>query len=417
LESLLSPIGRDAVDQAWPWLASDDPQLAHAARMAIEHQPVDLWKTRAIDEPNPRVAVFAMLSLARSGAPGTKSVIVSRLNGLSLKELSARALQAAVYTYQLCLTDEAKLSAEQTQNAIAKIDALYPMANFDSNRILGEMLVAFGAPSVVPKTLARLSAAERQAEQMHCLHLLRNARAGWSRASREVYFSALRQSDDYLGGQGMPGFIETIRKDAVASLNDDEKRQLGTLIEPTPIEKSPPPGPPRAFVRKWKLSDLADELGDRPVSRSYARGRKLFTVALCARCHRLGTQGRSVGPELTSVAQRFSPRDLLKEILEPSATIAENYRRRRITTHAGKVYEGQVIFSGDYRSPVLKLATDPLAPTRLTEILKADIEASEESPLSFMPEGLLDTLDRDEVLDLLAYLRSGGLVLATGDGE
>jgi putative heme-binding domain-containing protein len=124
-----------------------------------------------------------------------------------------------------------------------------------------------------------------------------------------------------------------------------------------------------------------------------------------------------VGPELTSVAQRFSPHDLLREILEPSLTIAENYRRRRITTNAGKVYEGQVIFSGDYRSPVLKIATEPLAPTRLTEILKADIDTSQPSPQSFMPEGLLDTFDKDEVLDLLEYLRSGGLVLTTADRE
>jgi putative heme-binding domain-containing protein len=417
LEALLSPLGRDAVDRAWHLLASDDPQLAHAARMAIEHQPVDTWKARAIDEPNRRLAVWAMLSLARSGKSDFKSAIVNRLNGFSLEEMSTRELQAAVYTYQLCLTDDAKLSAEQKRAAILKIDALYPQSNFDTNRILGEMLVTFGVPSVVPKTLARLAAADRQAEQMHCLHLLRNARAGWSSQSREVYFSALRQSDDYLGGQGMPGFIETIRQDGIASLNEAEKRQLGSLIEPRSIVEDPPPGPPRPFVRKWKLADLANDLGDRPAAPDYARGQKLFTVALCARCHRLGTEGRSVGPELTSVAQRFSRRDLLKEILEPSSTIAENHRRRRIITNAGKVYEGQVIFGGDYRSPVLRIAIDPLAPARLTEILKADIESSQPSPQSFMPEGLLDTFEKDEVLDLLAYLRSGGLVLATTNGK
>ena len=312
--------------------------------------------------------------LARSGASDIRPAIIKKLNGFSLGQMSPRALQTAVYTYQLCLTEDAKLSPEQKRTAISKIEALYPMSNFDTNRILGEMLVAFDSPTVVTKTLARFAAAERQAEQMQCLHLLRNARAGWSPQLREVYFSALRQSDDYLGGQGMPGFLETIRKDAIASLNDEEKQQLGSLIEPTPEDTEPAPGPARPFVRKWKLSDLTNA-GEHLPNRD--RGQKVFQAALCARCHRLGTQGRSVGPELTSVAQRFSPRDLLKEILEPSSTIAENYRRRRITTNAGKVYEGQVIYSGDYRSPVLKVAIDPLAPTRITEILKADIETSQ----------------------------------------
>ena len=417
LEALLRPIGSDAVDQAWRWLASDDPQLAHAARMALEHQPLNVWKSRAIEEPTPGVAVFAMLSLARSGAPGTKPAIVNRLNGLAFEDLSRRELQAAIYIYQLCLTDDAKISAEQRRTAISKIDPLYPLPDFDTNRILGEILLAYGAPRVVAKTLSTFAASERQDEQMQCLHLLRNAWSGWTPQSREVYFSALRQSDDYLGGQGMPGFIQTIRKDAIASLSGEEKRQLGSLIEPSSKEADPAPGPPRSFIRKWKLADLAGDLADRQSSPNLARGEKLFTAALCGRCHRLGTQGRSVGPELTSVAQRFSPRDLLLEILEPSSTIAENYRRRRVTTNAGKVYEGQVIFSGDYRSPVLKIATDPLAPTRLTEILKADVETSRPSPQSFMPKGLLDTFNKDEVLDLLAYLRSGGLVLAAVERE
>jgi len=35
-----------------------------------------------------------------------------------------------------------------------------------------------------------------------------------------------------------------------------------------------------------------------------------------------------------------------------------------------------------------------------------DLESTTRSPTSFMPAGLLDTLTRDDILDLLAYLRS-----------
>lgn len=408
LSALLTPTGGPSVEQAWPYLSSDDPQLVQAARLVIEHQPLEAWKSRALNEANPKVAVTVLMALARSGAGGVKSRVVAKLNSFSLKTLTRRELRAAVYAYQLCLTKDADIPADQRQASLDRLAAIYPQPDFDTNRIIGEMLVSHEVPGVIAKTLDNLARSERQHEQMQGLHLLRNARRGWNTESRRAYFSALRQSDDYLGGQGMPGFIESIRNDAVATLSAAEKEPLGALIKARPDQEDTVVGPPRPVVRKWALADLADEVTDDFQSRDLARGRKLFTTALCARCHRLGTVGRSVGPELTSVAQRFSPRDLLKEILEPSATIAENYRRRRISTVTGKVIEGQVIHSGDYRSPVLKIATDPLAPTRLTEIPKANIETSQPSPQSFMPEGLLDTLHKEELLDLLAWLRSGG---------
>jgi hypothetical protein len=69
--------------------------------------------------------------------------------------------------------------------------------------------------------------------------------------------------------------------------------------------------------------------------------------------------------------------------------------------------------SGDYRQSVLRIAVDPLRPWQTTEISKDKVESHRESPVSPMPEGLLNTLSRDEVLDLLAYLESGGSA-ATG---
>jgi superfamily I DNA/RNA helicase len=49
-----------------------------------------------------------------------------------------------------------------------------------------------------------------------------------------------------------------------------------------------------------------------------------------------------------------------------------------------------------------------LEPGSMTGIKAHDIEEQMPSPVSMMPKGLLNTLSRDEILDLLAYLRSGG---------
>lgn len=69
---------------------------------------------------------------------------------------------------------------------------------------------------------------------------------------------------------------------------------------------------------------------------------------------------------------------------------------------------GQVITTGDYRSPKLRILTDPLHPKEAVEIPKSEVELSRESDTSPMPTGLLNTLTEAEVLDLIAYLRSGG---------
>jgi hypothetical protein len=61
---------------------------------------------------------------------------------------------------------------------------------------------------------------------------------------------------------------------------------------------------------------------------------------------------------------------------------------------------------GDYRSPVLQLATDPTQPFKTIEIPKTEIESQKTSDVSWMPAGLLDTFTKDEIADLIAYLQS-----------
>ena len=55
--------------------------------------------------------------------------------------------------------------------------------------------------------------------------------------------------------------------------------------------------------------------------RDFDRGRKLFGEAQCFSCHRFDNEGGAQGPDLTSVAGRFSQRDLLESVVEPSKVI------------------------------------------------------------------------------------------------
>jgi putative heme-binding domain-containing protein len=138
---------------------------------------------------------------------------------------------------------------------------------------------------------------------------------------------------------------------------------------------------------------------------SVERGRQVFAAAQCVVCHRMGSEGGTVGPDLTDVASRFSVADILESILDPSRVISDSYRHVVVTTKQGRTITGRVV-PVDYRLPVLRLASDPLAENAV-EVPKDDIASYVESEVSPMPKGLLDTFTREEIVDLIAYLQRG----------
>jgi putative heme-binding domain-containing protein len=107
------------------------------------------------------------------------------------------------------------------------------------------------------------------------------------------------------------------------------------------------------------------------------------------------------------VASRFSRDTLLGEILLPSRTIAENYQTVMLNLRDGRQLAGQIIPNLDYRAPYLQLAENPLHPDKIIRIAKGNIINREHSEVSLMPSGLLNLLDKEEILDLLAWLERG----------
>ena len=124
----------------------------------------------------------------------------------------------------------------------------------------------------------------------------------------------------------------------------------------------------------------------------------------CVQCHRFANAGGSVGPELTAVSSRFSHRDILESILEPSKVISEQYINTTVIKKDGDNVTGRIVDENDQRIVVM---TDPIKQTKV-EVPKADIEKRVASKISPMPEGLVNNLTKDQIMDLIAYLESGG---------
>ena len=163
--------------------------------------------------------------------------------------------------------------------------------------------------------------------------------------------------------------------------------------------------PGRKFVRKWKVNDLTRELHRLGQGRSYKSGIELFKTASCEQCHRLNEVGGTLGPDLAGVAGRNSRVVILREIIEPSKKIPELYQSHIILTLAGKSHQGLVVRQD---AKFIYLADDPNHPDQLLKIPRDEVEEKTVSTVSIMPEDLLNTLTKEEILDLLAYIESGG---------
>ncbi|WP_165251512.1 PVC-type heme-binding CxxCH protein [Paludisphaera soli] len=158
---------------------------------------------------------------------------------------------------------------------------------------------------------------------------------------------------------------------------------------------------------EWTFDDLEPSLatltGD--AGRSFQNGRQLFQLASCATCHQLGGVGANFGPDLANLEPKQGLADLLKNILEPSASINEKYAGYAIGLESGQVVTGLIVAEDD---DAIQVVENPLASVQPRRIAKADVADRAKSTVSIMPKGLLDKMTREEILDLLAYVAAAG---------
>lgn len=130
------------------------------------------------------------------------------------------------------------------------------------------------------------------------------------------------------------------------------------------------------------------------------RGQKVFfEKAQCTTCHQIWGNGGRAGPDLTGIGGIRAGRDILEALVIPSSTIAQGYETIIVTMKDGENYTGLRVGKSD---DPLVLRTASGAEMTLHQ---HQIESVDRSKLSLMPEGLLNSLTRDEVRDLLGYLQ------------
>ena len=156
-------------------------------------------------------------------------------------------------------------------------------------------------------------------------------------------------------------------------------------------------------MHDWQIADLLPLLNRVESGRSYESGKSAYQTAGCAKCHRFGDQGGTTGPDITAVGNRFDALYLLESLLTPSKVIPDQFLNEVIKMEDGVIHTGRVIYDD---GKLLRVRQDPFTQT-VTDVAAGKIERRTLLNTSEMPEGLLNILTEEEILDLIAYLSAG----------
>jgi len=421
---------------------TETPAARVDARIALERLPAAAVRDAALasDPSRPTPALTGLLALARMGAPEDLGPLIAALDQISFVALPPTDRIAWLRVHALALLRLGPASAEQRAQIAARLLPLFPTGDERLDQDLAELLAYVDAPGFLDKAVPQLAtlrpspvpawakvaegvdvygsqyggviramaAAMPPVGQIAIADALRTVKHGWTLDQRRTYFEFLAAARRQKGGASYDGFLKKMIDASWETCSPAEQSVLADVVGRAKADlpqfvATPPKGP----GRDWQLADVDGVLRGGLDGADLARGRNLFHAASCARCHYFAGEGGNHGPDLTSLGNKFTARDVLAAILEPSAVISDQYSGQVLTRKDGTALFGFAVKThhGDVEVYEVMPAT---ADAQLVRVPVADVATIDRSPLSPMPADLVDRLARDELRDLLAFLLSRG---------
>lgn len=409
LERFHGRVVNAAVLEIWSSLASPDRAVRYAARIALEHQPLETWEPAAVSSSDPPMVIGTSVALARLGVKRLKGTLENKLLALVFEKLSLEQKLDYLRAWGLVFIRLGEPEEELRKQLAGSLSKHFPSGERDLDRELCRMLLHLGAPEAVSQSVQQLLRSNTQADQMFYSYHLRTIEKGWSDDDLRSYFGWIQKAEanrsDYTGGGHFANFLKMVRKEALSHLSEKQKELVSEQLL-VANAKGNAAMANRKNVADWTVKKLEPALVRIETGRSFIRGKTLYQ-GLCATCHLFNGGGGALGPDLSSVGGRYDYKTFLTEIVEPSKVISDQHASVILELKNGKVVVGREVGGDD---DVLNVAANPTEPEKITKVTKADIVKRTVSPVSLMPPGLLNTLTEEEVLDLMMYVSSGGKV-------
>ena len=442
LENQHKPSGIQDVAMAWNYLDHPDRFISYASRIALEHVPVNQWLGKFFSEQNPQKLIYSAIALARCGNPdaGLQTRALTQLNRINLTRLAKNEQLDLIRAYELLLIRMGKPNENIQMQVVDKLHTIFPGDDLEVNRESSEILL-FLEDSVATQHCVNLmlehtrrhttgdvemiedrisdrhedygadvkAVVEKMppAEAIHYAVQLSHAKAGWNNELREKYFSWFYDVLGAEGGLSFRAFMENIRQQALSSIEEDQRahfEELSGVFSPgSEMANLPQPEGPGGNYNLFDISGMLGGLDD--YSGSYADGKRMFAAALCSSCHRMRGEGGISGPDLTQLHTRFNRWDMINAIFSPHDDISDQYAFTLFTQEDGTKKAGRIFSEND---SLITIMPNPYASTFKTDLKKSQIIERGISPISPMPPGLLNRLNKDEIVDLFAFLMAGG---------
>ena len=291
-------------------------------------------------------------------------------------------------SFQSLLDASPEVATDKTKAIEARSVAVKLMARLPWERS-GQALLTLALDDAQPDlAAAALKAVVAYSKEDVSASLL----AGWSRytpARRDAVLGALLGVPFHV--KGVLAAVEAKRLPASA-FTGVRRRQV--LAAKDPAVKALAERLLTVSARPEALAEATKALSLPPVP---ANGRVVFN-AVCATCHRLEREGHAVGPDLFDI-RRQTKENILFHIVNPDAEIAPAFTAYLAEAKDGRILSG--ILVGD--TPTSITLRGPLGVE--TSLLRADLAKLEALPGSLMPTGLEAGLSKQQLADLLAYLK------------
>ena len=262
------------------------------------------------------------------------------------------------------------------------------MAEGDTDLVLQAVLAARAVPvalkksSLSPEQRLSLVGSVREAGPLEMPSLLACFEGASDEALGTRLLTALEQS------KGLVSLRSEVLKPVLAKFPASVQKKGETLLASLEGDST---------KQKAHLEKLLGSLQGGDVRRGQTVFNSVKTA--CSSCYTIGYLGGKVGPDLTKIVQVRTERDLLEAVVYPSASFVRSYESLVIATKSGDVHNGVVRQENDDE---ILLATGPRTEVRIAQ---DDIKEMRPGTVSVMPAGLEEQITRQELTDLLAFLK------------